>query len=143
MEYNYTYQLDNLEQLSQQLLEVFSSKVIVFQGDMGSGKTTLIKALVKTMGATDVVYSPSFSLVNEYETPQGTVSHFDLYRINDVSEIWDMGFEDYLMPDHWVLIEWPEQILDVLPADYNTIQIKIDNNSSRSLKLTVNNRLLN
>ena len=142
METCYTYSLDQLDNISQEVLEALNSKVVVFIGEMGSGKTTLIKALLRHLGGLDTVNSPSFSLVNEYETNEGIVYHFDLYRINDTSEIWDMGFEDYLSSDKWLFIEWPELIMDQMSSDYNKIEIQHITESSRSLKLTINNTVL-
>jgi tRNA threonylcarbamoyladenosine biosynthesis protein TsaE len=109
---------------------------------MGSGKTTLIKSLLKTMGSDDQAHSPSFSLVNEYVTKHGIVYHFDLYRLEDPTEVWDIGFEDYLSSNNWLFIEWPELILDIIPSDFIKIDITIATESSRSLKLTVNKELL-
>ena len=114
----------------------------VVTGFLGSGKTTLVKALLKQMGGTDTAYSPSFSLVNEYETDEGAIYHFDLYRIDDVTEIWDMGFEEYLSTDNWLFIEWPELIMDQIPSDFNKIEIQNVSEMSRSLKLTINNTVL-
>ncbi len=142
METTYTYNLNELEKVSQGLLETFNSKIVLFQGEMGSGKTTLVKALLKQMGGPDAAHSPSFSLVNEYESDEGAIYHFDLYRIDDVSEIWDMGFEDYLSSDNWLFIEWPELILDQIPSDFNKIEIQNVSELSRSLKLTINNTVL-
>jgi len=138
----YTYNLNELAKVSQLLLGAFNSKIVLFQGEMGSGKTTLIKALLKQMGGTDTAYSPSFSLVNEYETDEGAIYHFDLYRIDDVTEIWDMGFEEYLSTDNWLFIEWPELIMDQIPSDVNKIEIQNVSEMSRSLKLTINNTVL-
>ena len=138
----YTYNLNELAKVSQLLLEAFNSKIVLFQGEMGSGKTTLVKALLKQMGGTDTAYSPSFSLVNEYETDEGAIYHFDLYRIDDVTEIWDMGFEEYLSTDNWLFIEWPELIMDQIPSDFNKIEIQNVSEMSRSLKLTINNTVL-
>lgn len=137
MSNNITYQLSNLDGLAKALLESFDSKIILFTGQMGSGKTTLIKALLEVMGSTDEAHSPSFSLVNDYHTDKGVVHHFDLFRIEDPEEIWDFGFEDYLSSDNWLFIEWPEQIIDVLPSNSNRIDIKFETETSRSLKLTI------
>ena len=142
METTYTYNLNQLVNVSQKLLETFDSKIVLIQGEMGSGKTTLVKALLKQMGGLDTGYSPSFSLVNEYETNEGAIYHFDLHRIDDVSEIWDMGFEDYLNTDNWLFIEWPELIMDQIPSDFNKIEIQNVSEMSRSLKLTLNNTVL-
>ena len=94
-----TYLLSEIETVARELLEKSKSKTLLFYGEMGAGKTTLIKALLKALGAEDTGSSPTFSLVNVYETENGPVNHFDFYRINDESEAWDMGFEEYLESD--------------------------------------------
>jgi tRNA threonylcarbamoyladenosine biosynthesis protein TsaE len=109
---------------------------------MGSGKTTLIKALIEQLSSKDLIHSPSFSLVNEYDTEDGMVYHFDLYRINEPEEIWDIGFEEYLSQDHWLFIEWPELIKAFLPSNFDQIEILTVSETSRSLKLTINKELL-
>jgi tRNA threonylcarbamoyladenosine biosynthesis protein TsaE len=101
---------------------------------MGAGKTTLIKALIKALGSADVVSSPTFSLVNEYHIDQGKIYHFDFYRIEDETEVLDMGFEDYLDSDSWKLIEWPQKIENLLEADMQKVEVFIENNKSRKLK---------
>jgi len=138
----FTYQLNDLDSLATKLLGHFRSKIVLFSGEMGSGKTTLIKYLLKAMGSEDQTHSPSFSLVNEYLTAQGTVHHFDLYRIEDPTEVWDIGFEDYVSSNNWLFIEWPELIKDMIPSNYSIIDIKMVSESSRSLKLTINKELL-
>ena len=101
---------------------------------MGVGKTTLIKELVKQLGVMEISSSPSFSIVNEYDTPQGAIYHFDFYRIKDITEAFDIGFEDYLYAGNYIFIEWPEKIDQLLPENANRIDIKINNNGSRTLK---------
>lgn len=92
-------------------------KVFAFHGKMGAGKTTFIKALCAALGSTDEVTSPTFALVNEYATPDGPLYHFDFYRLNNVAEAEDMGFDDYIFSGHICLLEWPELVSDLLPAD--------------------------
>ena len=87
------------------ILNNINSKYLLFNGPMGSGKTTLIKAIVNELGSSDSVSSPSFSLVNEYETKDSVVYHFDFYRIKNEIEAFDIGFEDYLREDVWCFIE--------------------------------------
>jgi len=101
---------------------------------MGVGKTTLIKELALQLGVKEPSSSPSFSIINEYDTPDGTVYHFDFYRINDISEAFDIGFEDYLYNGDYIFIEWPEKIEQLLPLDANKITLEINNNGSRTLK---------
>ena len=100
----------------------------------GTGKTTLIKALVRKLGGKHVT-SPTFSIVNEYEVDNDIVYHFDFYRIKDESEAYDIGIEDYFYSGHWVFIEWPEKITEILPFETDISYIKLNQNGSRTLKL--------
>ncbi len=100
-------------------------KIIAFYGAMGVGKTTLIKDICAELGVTEVVNSPTFSLVNEYLTESGqTIYHFDFYRINDLSEAFDMGCDEYFYSGNLCLIEWPENIEPLLPPE--TLKITIN-----------------
>jgi len=129
-----TYELSEIDSVAQLLLSKVKGKTLLFYGEMGAGKTTLIKSLIKALGSADVVSSPTFSLVNEYHTDQGKIYHFDFYRIEDESEVLDMGFEDYLDSDSWKLIEWPQKIENLLEADMQKVEVFIENNKSRKLK---------
>ncbi len=129
-----TYELSEIDSIAKLILSKVESKTLLFYGKMGAGKTTLIKALIKALGSTDKVSSPTFSLVNEYHTDQGKVYHFDFYRIEDETEVLDMGFEDYLDSDSWKLIEWPQKIENLLEADMQKVEVFIENNNSRKLK---------
>lgn len=90
-------------------------KIWIFDGEMGAGKTTLIKSICKNLGVMDEVSSPTFSIVNEYKTVDGkTVYHFDFYRVKSIEEAYDMGVEDYFNSGNLCLIEWPEKIKEIL-----------------------------
>lgn len=136
-----TYQIDEIAAIAKELVSSFTSKTILFYGDMGVGKTTLIKALVSAMGSQDEVSSPTFSIVNEYVSDSANIYHFDLYRINDDEEALNFGFEDYLYTSNWVFIEWPDNAKSLLPEDYNRIDITTIDKTSRSLKLSQNESL--
>ncbi|MCX2837321.1 tRNA (adenosine(37)-N6)-threonylcarbamoyltransferase complex ATPase subunit type 1 TsaE [Salinimicrobium sp. MT39] len=129
-----TYLLSEIETVARKLLEKSGSKTLLFYGEMGAGKTTLIKALLKALGAVDTGSSPTFSLVNVYETENGTVNHFDFYRINDESEAWDMGFEEYLESGNWNFIEWPQKIQNFIEEGDQKVEILILENDLRKLK---------
>ncbi|WP_029036818.1 tRNA (adenosine(37)-N6)-threonylcarbamoyltransferase complex ATPase subunit type 1 TsaE [Salinimicrobium xinjiangense] len=129
-----TYLLSEIEAVARELLEKTRSKTILFYGEMGAGKTTLIKALLKALGAEDIGSSPTFSLVNVYETENGTVNHFDFYRINDESEAWDMGFEEYLQSGNWNFVEWPQKIENFIEEEHQKLEISIEDNEARKLK---------
>ncbi len=94
---------------------------------MGAGKTTLIKELCRTLGVADEVSSPTFSLVNEYESGIGPIYHFDLYRIRSVEELYDLGYEDYFFSGYLCLVEWPEMAPEIIPAEHHRIDIRIEN----------------
>jgi len=129
-----TYELSEIDRIAVQLLSEVKSKTLLFYGEMGAGKTTLIKALVKAIGGPDLASSPTFSLVNEYQTDQGLVFHFDFYRIEDEMEALDMGIEDYLNLDTWKFIEWPQKIEKLLDEDVQKLEVLIINEGTRMLK---------
>ncbi len=129
-----TYDLSEIDSIAKLLLSKVKSKTLLFYGEMGAGKTTLIKAIIKALGSKDIVSSPTFSLVNEYHTDQGKIYHFDFYRIEDETEVLDMGFEDYLDSDSWKLVEWPQKIENLLEADMQKVEVFIENQRSRKLK---------
>lgn len=132
----FTYTQKEIGRITEQILKESHSKIFLFYGEMGVGKTTLIKELVKKLGVVETSSSPSFSIVNEYDTPDGPIYHFDFYRINEVAEAYDIGVEDYLYSGNYIFIEWPEKISKLLPQKVNKLDIKINKNGSRTLKLT-------
>ena len=131
-----TYTQDELNQVAKKIIEKSTSKVLLFDAAMGMGKTTLIKAIVKTLGSNDTVSSPTFSLVNEYQLEDNSIYHFDLYRVETEEELYDFGIEDYLNRGAWLLIEWPEIITPLLLEDYHTIKITSEKPEERNLILT-------
>ncbi|MCT4629168.1 tRNA (adenosine(37)-N6)-threonylcarbamoyltransferase complex ATPase subunit type 1 TsaE [Winogradskyella sp.] len=137
-----TYHLDEINTAALDVLKHLESKVILFNGNMGAGKTTLINALLKAMQSDDVATSPSFSIVNEYKIPNDRVFHFDFYRIESVEEALNFGIEDYFNSKHWLFIEWPDRVESLLPEHTQTLTITHIDNNKRSLKLTINNKLL-
>ncbi|MBJ6368660.1 tRNA (adenosine(37)-N6)-threonylcarbamoyltransferase complex ATPase subunit type 1 TsaE [Snuella sp. CAU 1569] len=139
MEINYT--LDDVNDVAKTLLQSVTSKTILLYGEMGVGKTTLIKALVKALGSNDDVSSPTFSIVNEYEAENGLLYHFDLYRIKDLEEAYNFGIEDYLFSNNWSIIEWPEKIETIVPEAHDRIELELNPDQSRTLKLNLKKRL--
>jgi len=108
----------------------------IFEGDMGAGKTTLIKSICKELGVKEVVSSPTFSIVNEYAADDRTVYHFDFYRIKNLQEAYDIGYEEYFYSDHICLIEWPEKIAELLPDHYVKIAITALDENTRRLSIS-------
>ena len=118
------YSLADLPSVAAQIVAEIQSPVILLLGSMGAGKTTLIKALCKELAVVDEVSSPTYSLVNEYETEAGeTMYHFDLYRLNSPEEALDFGVEEYLESDSICLVEWPEKIINFLPERFGVLKI--------------------
>lgn len=131
------FDIQAIDAVAKELLANTKNKTILFYGDMGAGKTTLISALVKALGGMEEASSPTFSIVNEYEVDNDKVYHFDFYRIEDVTEVLDIGIEDYLYSGHWNFIEWPENIKEILPKEADISYIKINNDGSRTLEMSV------
>lgn len=134
---NVIFSLDQLEEVAKQIIAQKPNKVILFHGEMGVGKTTLIKQLCKTLGVSGTTSSPTFSLVNEYQTTDNDiVNHFDFYRLNDEVEAMDMGVDDYLYSGNWCFIEWAEKIPNLIPDVHSVITIELLPDGKRSLRLS-------
>ncbi len=132
----YANNLQELDEIGNQLLKNFGNqKKIVFFGEMGVGKTTLIKSICKALNVQDIVTSPTFSVVNEYQTDIGnTIFHFDFFRIKEKEELLDLGLEEYIYSDNYCLIEWPEKAEGLL--DDNFVEIRMTKNKdSRTIKV--------
>ncbi len=114
-----------------------NGKVFAFYGKMGAGKTTFIKAICETLGVEDTVTSPTFAIVNEYqsESVDYPIYHFDFYRIKKLEEVYDMGYEDYFYGGGISFIEWPELIEELLPEDAVHVEIKENEDGSRTVSI--------
>ncbi|MCQ2310600.1 MAG: tRNA (adenosine(37)-N6)-threonylcarbamoyltransferase complex ATPase subunit type 1 TsaE [Paludibacteraceae bacterium] len=111
-------------------------RVIAFDAPMGAGKTTFIKQLCEELGTTDIVNSPTFAIVNVYDTPtDGEIYHFDCYRLKDIREAQDFGAEEYLYSGNLCLIEWPDIIEPLLPEDTLYVHIRVQENGDRLLTI--------
>ncbi len=131
------FSLDEIDLVAKKILEENPKKVILFNGNMGVGKTTLIKALAKCLGINDPTSSPTFSLVNEYLiTENQYLYHFDVYRLKNESEALDMGIDEYLFSGNWCFIEWAENIPNLIPEEHSCIAIDILPDGKRHLVLT-------
>lgn len=111
--------LEDINSVAKQFIELVGDRrVFAMYGAMGVGKTTFVKAVCEELGVDDTINSPTFAIVNEYRTPEDkVVYHFDFYRIEDVQEAYDFGYEDYFYSKAMCFIEWPERIESILPSD--------------------------
>ncbi|MDW8848694.1 tRNA (adenosine(37)-N6)-threonylcarbamoyltransferase complex ATPase subunit type 1 TsaE [Flavobacterium sp. MMLR14_040] len=133
---NIVFSLDQIQEVAEQILTQNPKKIILFNGEMGVGKTTLIKQLCKSLGVEDATSSPTFSLVNEYYTVNNDiVYHFDFYRLNKETEALDMGVDDYLYSGNWCFIEWSEKIASLIPEEHSTVTIELLADGKRKLEL--------
>jgi len=111
-------------------------KVFLFYGSMGAGKTTFIKAICESLGVKDVINSPTFAIINEYNTLDGEpIYHFDFYRINKIEEAYDFGYEDYFYSGKHCFIEWPEKIEELIPPNAVKVYITERENGVRELEI--------
>ena len=131
------FQLSTIDDAARQFVEAIGDRtVFAFFGGMGAGKTTFIKAVCQQMGVTeDIVSSPTFAIVNEYEGSSGSIYHFDFYRIRQISEAVNMGFDDYLYFGNLCFIEWPELVEPLLPEDTVRVIIEEQPDGSRILSM--------
>ena len=133
---NQNYNLHQLPEITSEIIKSVENKILLFYGQMGVGKTTLIKEICRQLGVLDNISSPTFSLVNEYQTStQEIIYHFDFYRIDDEEEALDMGIEDYFESQNWCLIEWPENIENLLPLDAVEIHLTLLDDGQRNIQL--------
>ena len=132
------YQLKDINLAIDFILKNITSKTLLFNGAMGSGKTTIIKSLVNRLGSTDNVSSPTFSIVNEYKLKESTVYHFDFYRIENESEALDIGIEDYISKNNWCFLEWSEKIPNLIPINVNYINFIVLEDNTRTIELNLN-----
>jgi tRNA threonylcarbamoyladenosine biosynthesis protein TsaE len=130
------YSLQDLSLIASEIISSAKSKILLFYGEIGVGKTTLIKEICKELKVQDSISSPTFSLVNEYQTSTNEkVFHFDFYRITDQEEALDIGIEEYFYNNDWCLIEWPGNIENLLPLEAVEIHLTILDNRKRNIQL--------
>lgn len=128
--------LSELEHIAKQILDFAGEeKIFVFYGEMGAGKTTMINKICELLGTKDQTSSPTFSIVNEYQTPNHKIYHFDFYRIKSQEEAFDLGYEDYFYSGEYCMIEWAEKIPDLLPESYISVRIEATGEDSRTITM--------
>ena len=127
--------LSDIDSVAQSFVETMGqSNVFAFYGEMGAGKTTFIKALCKALGVDETITSPTFAIVNEYTKEDGDpIFHFDFYRIKNIDEAYDFGYEDYFYSGHLCFIEWPQLVEPLLPESVVKVQIVVEDNEQRSI----------
>ena len=128
--------LENIASAAREFISAIGDhKVFAFYGEMGAGKTTFIKAVCEELGVNDVITSPTFAIVNEYTGNEGSIFHFDFYRIKKLDEVYDMGYEDYFYRGSLCFIEWPELIEEILPDDAVKVTITQSPDGTRLITL--------
>lgn len=125
--------IDRIHDAAKEFVQTLQQgRVYAFYGKMGAGKTTFIKAICEELGVEDVVNSPTFALVNEYTSGRGEpIYHFDFYRIKNLEEVYDMGYEDYFYSHHLCLLEWPELVESILPDDAIRVTVTVEDDGGR------------
>ena len=133
---NQNYLLSELNEIAKEIVQISTNKTFLFFGEMGVGKTTLIKEICTVLGTIDPTNSPTFSIVNEYQTKEEqTMYHFDFYRLKNEHEALDIGLESYFDTDAWIFIEWPENIQNLLPLDATEIHLTKISDAQRNIQL--------
>jgi len=130
--------LEHLPTVAKELLATFPEmRLFAFYAEMGAGKTTFIKALCEELNVTDVVNSPTFAIINEYQTKQQQpIFHFDFYRLKNLKEACDLGCEDYFFSENYCFLEWPEPVESLLPEQFIKIKITVSDSKTRQLSAT-------
>ena len=138
MQINKTYTakgLADINGIAQDILAQIHHKLILFKGELGAGKTTLIKELMIELGSSDKGSSPSFALVNEYTSHQGPIYHLDLYRLNNPKEVFQLGIEEILYSGSFCFVEWPQIIEDYIDPPYHVITLELGENNERKISI--------
>jgi tRNA threonylcarbamoyladenosine biosynthesis protein TsaE len=128
--------LSELKNVAQEVIESLEGRtVVLLRGEMGAGKTTLISRIAAYLGAEDTVTSPTFALVNQYEGSECRIYHFDFYRIEEIEEVFDLGYEEYFYSGDLCFVEWPEKIEPLLPDDAMTVRITVGEDEHRIFEI--------
>ena len=134
-----TNTVKGLKNIAAKLIMQFPDhRIFALYGKMGVGKTTFIQAICKSLNSDDIVTSPTFAIINEYKTDNSSsIFHFDFYRIEDIEEAYDLGYEDYIYSGNYCFIEWPEMIESLLPENIVKVEIEVDDDENRMISAKV------
>lgn len=128
--------LSELPRVAEAVIESLEGRsVVLLQGSMGAGKTTLVSRIAALLGAEDTVTSPTFALVNQYEGRECRIYHFDFYRINRIEEVFDLGYEEYFYSGDLCFVEWPEMIEPLIPDDAMVVRITAGEGEQRIFEI--------
>ena len=136
MEFAYSY--NTIDNFAKKIIPLLKYKLVFLEGELGSGKTTLIKQFCKELGFKNQVTSPTFPLLNIYKNNDKNIYHADLYRLKNIDEINELGFYEIMENNNWFFVEWPELLYDVIDFSYTKIKIKNVDDISRIVTLTYN-----
>ncbi|WP_194852653.1 tRNA (adenosine(37)-N6)-threonylcarbamoyltransferase complex ATPase subunit type 1 TsaE [Nonlabens antarcticus] len=129
------YHIDDIDKAADFVIASAKVNTLLFTAPMGRGKTTLIKAICKQLGVVDAITSPTFSIVNEYQGSHNLIYHFDLYRLNSIDELHDMGAEDYFDSPAFKLVEWPQLAMTII-GDYQEVEIDVLSDYKREVRVS-------
>jgi tRNA threonylcarbamoyladenosine biosynthesis protein TsaE len=132
------YIISNLDLAAEFILNNSVYNMILFKADLGVGKTTLIKEICKKIGTIDNVVSPTFPILNVYKSKHDLIYHMDLYRVENLKDLNELGFFDIIEQKNWIFIEWPDNFEKIFNKNYTLIEIKLENDNSRTITLTQN-----
>lgn len=130
-----TYKLEDVSVIAKQLHLLLQGRIVLLYGQLGVGKTTLLRALLKELGVQDQISSPSYGLVHEYSSFNGPVYHLDCYRLNSTEEAEMLGFNEYVDSGNWIFIEWPEKVEKLLDQKCNILRLNRNEDNTRTLNL--------
>ena len=129
------YSLSEINEACKFIFKNSNSKIILFEGDLGTGKTTLIKNLCYELGSVDNVSSPTFPILNIYDNKKNKIYHADLYRVKNINDLNEIGFFDIINTNDWLFVEWPKKIIDLIDKPFSIVKINIEDDNKRKIEL--------